>query len=265
MALPPSKDQKPGSKPEDDVIIREIDEAVRQDDAAQFFKKYGAIIAGVIIAGLLGLGGYLFWKSRTESNLEAQSEQLVSVLDYAQAQDYRSVDERIDPLLDNEVAGIRTSARFLEAGAALDRGETDKAVEFYAAIANDEEAPKALRDLARIREVASNYDAREPADVIARLEDLAVPGNPFFASAAELVAMAQLEAGDEQAAGTLFAAIAKDDEQPESLRSRARQMAGLLGIDAVEDVDELLEDEGIGPQNAPQGIAGPPSPAGPAR
>ena len=33
---------------EDDVLIREIDEAVRQDDALNFAKKYGPAIAGVV-------------------------------------------------------------------------------------------------------------------------------------------------------------------------------------------------------------------------
>jgi len=36
-------------------------------------------------------------------------------------------------------------------------------------------------------------------------------------------------------AGPLFAAIARDKDTPESLRNRARQMAGLLGVDAIDD------------------------------
>jgi hypothetical protein len=40
--------------------------------------------------------------------------------------------------------------------------------------------------------------------------------------------------GKNDLAGPLFAGIAKDENVPQSIRSRARQMAGLLGIDAVE-------------------------------
>ena len=29
------------------------------------------------------------------------------------------------------------------------------------------------------------------------------------------------------------------------MRSRARQMAGVLGVDAIEDVDALLEEQGV--------------------
>jgi hypothetical protein len=58
--------------------------------------------------------------------------------------------------------------------------------------------------------------------------------------------MAHLEAGNKAEAGKLFADIAKDEDQPESLRSRARQMAGLLGVDAIVDVEKLLEAQGVG-------------------
>ena len=91
-------------------------------------------------------------------------------------------------------------------------------------------------DLARVREVSVNFDTMKPADVIAQLKDLATPGNPFFGSAGELVAMAHLEAGNRAEAGKLFAAMSKDEALPETLRSRARQMAGLLGVDAIDDV-----------------------------
>ena len=57
--------------------------------------------------------------------------------------------------------------------------------------------------------------------------------------------MAQLKQGKQQEAGRLFAAIAKDEDVPESIRGRTRQMAGLLGVDAITDVDALLEAEGV--------------------
>lgn len=234
--------------PEDEVLMREIDEAVRQDDTAEFMKKYGVALGVGLVLVLVAFGGYLLWNNQKEGQLEEQSEVMVRALDQAQAGDFAASSETAEGLLDAGEAGPRTSARFLQAAAALEQEDTAKAVEMYAMIAADEDAPPVLRDLARIREVATNFDDRDPAEVIAELEDLAVPGNAFFGSAGELVAIAHLEAGDRAQAGALFGAIAKDEEVPETLRSRARQMAGLLGVDAIEDVDQLLEDEGIDPE-----------------
>lgn len=255
MALTPNNsnpNDKDANKPsaEDEVIIREIDDAVRQDDAAEFAKKYGIAIGSIVTAILLGLGGYLFWNSQVEAGLEEESEQIVRILDYAQAEDFPSVKERTTPLLDAETPGVRTSARLLQAAAALELGETSRAVELYAQIAADEGAPQGLRDLALLREVASSFDEREPSEIVSKLERLVQPDNAFFGSAAELTAIAHLEAGNRAKAGELFAAIAKDENQPATLRDRALQMTGQLGVDAVEDVDELLEEQGIAPQDA---------------
>ncbi|WP_328705873.1 tetratricopeptide repeat protein [Erythrobacter rubeus] len=250
----PAKDNVPAgieTSAEDEILMREIDDAVRQDDAQQFFKKYGVALGSALVLGLAAFGGYLAWDRYQEGQLEAQSETLITALDYSQAGNFDQASEAAAPLIDSQQAGPRTAARFLQAGAALEQGNTAEAVELYAAIAADETAPGVLRDLALVREVASNFDERDPAEVIAKLEGLTQPDNAFFGSAAELTAIAHLEQGSRAEAGALFAAIAKDDEQPETLRTRARQMAGLLGVDAIEDVEQLLEDEGV---NAEQGL-----------
>ena len=252
MALTPKGPNKASeglkTSAEDEILMREIDEAVRQDDTAQFFKKFGVPLSGALALGLAAFGGYLAWDYNQEKTLEAQSERLVTALDYTEAGDFAQAEAAAAELFDAEQAGTRTAARFLQAGAALEQGNTAKAVELYAAVAADENAPPALRDLALIREVTTNFDDREPAEIIEKLKRLAVPGNAFFGSAAEMTAIAHLEAGNREAAGTLFGEIAKDEDQPETLRSRARQMAGLLGVDAIVDVEQLLEDEGVNPQ-----------------
>src|SRR5690606_39779026 len=97
-------------------------------------------------------------------------------------------------------------------------------------------SPQPYRDLATLRSVATRFEEMQPQQIVDRLKTLATPGNPWFGSAGELVAMAYLKQGKQDLAGPLFAAIAKDEDVPQTLRSRTRQMAGLLGYDAVVDV-----------------------------
>jgi hypothetical protein len=75
---------------------------------------------------------------------------------------------------------------------------------------------------------------------------LAVPGNPWFGSAGEMVAIAYLEMDKADLAGPLFAQLAQDETVPPTIRSRALQMAGVQGIDAVisEDEDGAASGEG---------------------
>lgn len=233
---------------EDDVLIREIDEAVREDAVLDFLGTHGLKVLIALIVVIAGFGGYLMWDNHRETRLEAQSEALIAALDYANQRDFRTATEKVAPLLaDGSSPGARTAARFVQAGAALEQGDLAKATTLFKAIAADPDAPAALRDLAHVRDVSTNFDAMKPTAVIAQLSTLAKPGTPWFGSAGELVAMAHLENGNRAEAGRIFAAIAKDEDQPETLRSRSRQMAGLLGVDAIVDVDKLLEDEGVRP------------------
>lgn len=185
--------------------------------------------------------------------MERRSETLVSALDRLQAGDLAGASNQLDPLIAEGDGGAATQASLLKAGIAMEQGRTADAVELYAAVAADGDAPQLMRDLATIRQVAATFDSLEPAEVVSRLQPMAAPGKPFFGSAGELVAMAYLEQGKNPEAGALFASIAKDETQPEALRSRARQMAGVLGVDAIEDVDQVLDQ-----MRAPDG-AGPPA------
>lgn len=248
MALKPGQNKTPAQRvadrktAQDEVLMREVDDAVRQDRYADFGQKYGKIMLAVIVLGLVAFGGYLFWDSRQEAAMERRSETLVSALDQIEAGNLSTGSERLDPLVAEAQGGSKAAAQMLQAGIALEQGNNTEAARIFAAIAANENAPEAMRQLATIREVATRFDTMEPQQVIDRLGPLAVPGNPWFGSAGELVALAHLEAGNRRAAGTLLGEIAKADAVPETLRSRARQLAGLYGVDAIEDVDALLDD-----------------------
>lgn len=244
--LPTTSPDTPGPSREDEVLIREIDEAVREDALLDFMRNHGLKVLGAVLALIAVLGAYMIWHHYAEADLERQSETVIQALDMADKQDFKSASEKVAGLLGEDSSpGARAAARFIQAAAALEAGDKTKATGLYKQIAADPTTPPSLRDLARVREVSTNYDTMKPADVIAQLKDLATPGNPWFGSAGELVAMAHLEAGNRAAAGKLFAEISKDEDLPETLRSRARQMAGLMGVDAIVDVKKLLKDEGV--------------------
>jgi hypothetical protein len=238
-----------------DMLLREVDEAVRQEETAQFAQRYGKMLVAALVLFLAAFGGWLFWQDHREGQLEEGSEEFVGALDELQAGNVDTADRELAVIAGDGAAAAEAGARILQAGIAANKGEAAQAAEMLFALAADEDAPQVYRDLAAIRGVAADYDRMEPQAVIDRLKPLAVPGNPWFASAAELVAMAYMRQGKRELAGPLFAAIAQDEEAPQTLRSRARQMSGLLGVDAIEDVDDTLA------QAADQ-TAGAPAPAG---
>lgn len=246
MALPPDNSQNRPDKTADraaaqqDVLLREIDEAVRQDQLADAARQYGRPVLAFLVAGLAAFAGYLWWHDRQETRLEEASEGLIRALDQVDAGNLDAGTKALLPVTEAGDEGAKAASRLLKAGIALQQGRKPDAIALYAAVAADGNAPKPYRDVAAIREVAANFDAMKPEDVISRLKPLAVPGDPWFGSAGELVGIAYLKQGKTELAGPLFAAIAKAKDVPDSLRSRARQMSGLLGVDAVVDVNEFV-------------------------
>ena len=218
-----------------DVFLREVDEALRQDDMTGALRRYGLPLGVGLALVLVGLGGYLWWGNRQGEQAGQRGEQLTLALDQIEEGRIAAGDQQLVPLTKESASGTRSAAQLMRAGIALQQGRKDEALKLYAALAAAEDAPQPFRDLAAIRAVAANFDALPPQQVVDRLKPLAVPGNPWFGSAGELVGMAYIKQGRNELAGPLFAAISRDKEAPASLRSRSRQLAGLLGVDAIDD------------------------------
>lgn len=218
-----------------DVFLREVDDALREDEFMRAVRTYGKPVGAVVVAGLLGLAGWLWYSEHNDDVAGKQGETFTQALDQVEAGRISTGRDAMAPLAKDGNAGYQAAARLMEGGIALQQNKPADAGKLFAAVAADSKAPQAYRDLATIREVAVNFDKLPPQQVVDRLRALATPGNPWFGSAGEMVGVAYMKLGKNDQAGPLFAAIAKDKEVPDSLRRRARQLAGLLGVDAVED------------------------------
>ncbi|RPF70814.1 tetratricopeptide repeat protein [Aurantiacibacter spongiae] len=242
MALQPTPPNPPAKRDaEQDMFMREVDEAVRHDEVGNFARKYGWPLGIALVVALAAFGGWLFWQDRSEGDLEGRSEQIVQAIDELDAGNPDQADRELAALADGE-GGAAVTATMLRAGIAAEAGRGEDAARMYDAVAGNGDVPEELRNVAAIRSVTARFDQLDPQEVIDRLGPLASAGNDFFGSAGELVAHAYLKQGKEDQAGPLFAQLAKDEDVPETIRFRARQMAGSLGYDAIDDVDALLED-----------------------
>lgn len=168
-------------------------------------------------------------------------------LDQLEAGNTAAALERLDGVEGEGTPAI--SAKMLRAGLLAEEGNAEEAAKLFAEVAANEGAPETLRDIALIRQVTVQFDSMAPAEVVAKLQPLATPGEPFFATAGELVAHAYLKQGKRAEAGALLGQIARDDATPEGTRARVLNMAGVLGVDAVDDVEELLDSQRVDNQS----------------
>lgn len=224
-----------------DTFLREVDENLRRDRARDFAKKYGNwIIAGLILF-LAASGGFIWWKQHQVDRSEAQVEELSTIYRDIGSGKFDKAPKQLDELATSGSKAVRASALFASAALALQKNDNKQAIAKYREIAGDGGLPQPYRDAGLIRQTALEFDQIKPDEVISRMQPFNKPGNPWFGTAGEMTALAMIKQGKRAEAGRLFAAIAKDKTVPETIRGRAVQIAGSLGVDASSALDSLAQ------------------------
>jgi hypothetical protein len=234
LALPPDSP--------DDAFLREVDENLRRDQLQEFARRYGMWLVLAVVLLLAGVGGWLYWQNQQQQRSAERSEELHRIFRDISAGNMDTVPQRLEQLEDSGDA-MRASALLTGAAAALETNDRARAIAKYRELANDDGLPQPYRNIATVRLTALEFDTMKPEDVVARLQPLAKAGEPWFGSAGELTALAYLKQGQDRKAGELFAAIAADQQVPASIRSRAVQIAGTLGVDASASLPAFQQQE----------------------
>ncbi|WP_309662087.1 tetratricopeptide repeat protein [Sphingomonas sp.] len=215
-----------------ETFLREVDENLRRDQLRAMARKYAPLwIVGVVLL-LAAVGGWLFWQDKQKQAAAADSEALAQVYTDIGVGKLATVPQRLDRLAKDGTDAVRASALFTRAAVAIEQNDRPLAIAKYNEAANDKGLPTPYRNLGLIRATTLEFDSLKPDQVIARMAPIAKPGNPWFGSAGELTAMALIKQGKTLEAGRLFAAVSADKQVPESIRARAVQIAGSLGVDA---------------------------------
>lgn len=224
MALTPQSSQ---------AFLSEVDDELRRERLTTFWTRWGLIIGGLVVLALAAFGGYLYWQHRQHQAAGADGERLQAAYDALGQNDAKAAGDKLKTLANSDVDAYRALAQFTQADIVLQKDDLKGAAARFATIANDRSLAQPFRDLALIRQTMAEYDTIKPEAVVARLSGMAVPGNAYFGSAGEMVAVAYLRLNKRDQAGRLFGQIASDKDVPDTLRQRAVQMAGVLGVDAV--------------------------------
>jgi hypothetical protein len=215
-----------------ETFLREVDENLRRDQLRDFFVAYGKWLFAGVLLFLAASGGLIWWNQHQVQRSQAQVEQLDQVYKDIGSGDTSGSSQQLAALSNSGSKAVRASAEFARAAVSLQQGNVKAAAAMYKNIAADDGLPSPYRDAALIRQTAVEFDQLPPQEVIARLEPLTKPGEPWFGTAGEMTALALLKQGRRPEAGQLFAAIARDQRVPVTIRTRAAEVAGSLGINA---------------------------------
>jgi hypothetical protein len=229
---------------DNETFYREVDEELRRDQMKTYWERYGKLFIASVVLVIAAIGGFIWWQNQKVVKAGERGEQLIAAFDDISARRKAPAAAKLDALVKSGSEGHRAAALMTKADLAIENGDLKGATATFKQIADDTGLAQPYRDAALIRMTALELDTLPPQAVVDRLKGLAVAGNPWFGSAGEMVAISYLRMNKPKPAGALFAAMAKDRKLPDTLRSRATQMAGSLGVDAVQESADANQ-EGI--------------------
>lgn len=223
-------------KPRDnESFYREVDEELRRDRARSLWERYGKLAIGAFVLFLAALAGAIYWNNQKDVRAGKEAEKLIGAFDDVSGGNKAAAIAKLDELAKGKAPGYRAAALLTKADLAVEANDLKSAAALFGQVADDKDLDESYRNLALVRRTAVEFDTLQPQVVVDRLKPLAVSGNPWFGSAGEMVATSYLKLNKPGDAARIFAAIAKDKQVPDSIRTRAVQMAGSLGIDAIEE------------------------------
>ena len=221
-------------RPQDaDTFMKEVDEELRKERLNQFVARYGWWILAAIVLILGAVGGTIWWRAQQEAKAAQQGEALLEALDNIDRGNRGAASPKLGELAASNVDGYRVAALFARASTQAETGQNAAAIATLKSIADDADLAEPYRQAALVRQTALEFDRLPPQTVIQRLGRLARPGQPWFGTAGEMVGMAHLKMRRPDQAGAMFQRIGRDETVPPSIRTRAIQMAGSLGYDAM--------------------------------
>ncbi len=209
-------------------IFQEIDEELRRENFAKLWQRYGGYVIGLAVLIVVAVAAVVGWRAYQLRVHQVEGERYSLALDLARQGKDKDATDVFAELGRQAHGGHATLARLEEAALKAKGGDTKGAVALYDALGADGAADPAYRDLAKL--LAAQYELKDgdPKAVIARVAPLTSATSPWHPTALELMALAQLKAGNKAEARAVYQRIADDLAAPQGLRARAAEMAAAL-------------------------------------
>jgi hypothetical protein len=210
-------------------IFHEVEEDLRRDQAAALWKKYGNYVIGAALLLVLAVAAHWGWtKYTTNQQMQASAD----FLSAASNGDVKAREAALGPIAaEGGIYGVL--ARFRLAETAIEAGDKAKARGILGEIAKDDDADKALRDLALIQAALLELEVGKPEAAADLVKDLTKEGEAYRLSALEVTGLAAIAAGDNDKAKTTFETVKTVAEAEAAggagFAQRAEQMLDRLG------------------------------------
>jgi hypothetical protein len=212
-----------------DEFIREVDEAVRQEQWQKLWKQYGSYLTAAVLAVVIGTALGVGWRNwqhsqrLDEARRYAAAQQMLSEERPAEAADAFAA------LAEDASSGYRVLARLRAAEARAAAGDPVAAAAILEQLAANDDTEPPYRALGALLAAQRASGDADPGALATELEPLIGTDDPWRHSALELRALAQMRGGDTVAARQTLNDLLDDPLTPPDLGRRAAELLAFLG------------------------------------
>ena len=209
-------------------IFQEVDEEVRRDKAAEFWKKHQNLIFGAAVLIVLASAGFRYWQYEKEKAAQAAGDQFQAAIAAYEAGKLDEANGGFAKLSAEAPGGYRILAEMTEAGAKA-ASNPAAAIAAYDAVAGDAAVDPLFRDAARLRAALLRLDRpNEEQAGAAALTSLAGGEGPYRRMARLTLAALAIARGEYEEAGKDLDLVLGDPEVSPTERRLAERWLGLV-------------------------------------
>ena len=216
-------------------IFDEINEEIKQEKLAKFWKENGTFIIVSVVCVILAVGAKSWWiKHKYEQNT-SRTAALVKILEQEDPAELSALAEETKG--GHKILAELLSAGLLQEGAKTSEGTT-KAIKGYEKIAQASSFPSYYRDLAAILAIGlkAEQEGTNLNALITELAPLTKDGATYQASALELKASLLGAQGKfTDAVSTLDVLLSLETRVPASLKARAEMLKEFYSLQVISD------------------------------
>ncbi len=233
-------------------IFREVDEDIRHERYQKLWRRYRWYLLGITLALIIAVAAFVVIKQQNEAQREDEGRQFAAALGELEAGRPKGAAVAFLNLADTTESGYLALARLRAADALVTTGDVTGAVALYDQLSADSRADKLYRELAMLLAAERLLDRAGPEEVMQRLAPLVSGDGPWRPLASELTGIAQMRAGRNDAARDIFTALSSDSGAPGGVRSRAQEFLTSLGgpLEAPQSAQPEQSDQPAQPDGA---------------
>ncbi len=228
-----AKSKKPEKSDEEamlDGLMSEIEEDLRDEEIAKIWKKYGNLIIGVLVVGIVAVIGWQLWKQDQDAKQAELTRQYEVASNLVRDGKFDEAMTVYAGVAEKHGAGLAALSQLQKAALANEKGDKAGALAAYKTLENDVSADPLFRDLAVVFYTLHAIDTENALQLEANLKPLLDPANPLRHSALELTALLAGKQGDPARALKIAENLAADAKAPQGVRQRAEELAAMYRL-----------------------------------